>query len=75
MSKPPAVQLDGSALAVLRHKDGHTFASLAAATGYGKGYLHDLENGRRKGNPAVIKALAAALNVPMSMLETRRAAA
>lgn len=68
---PAAVTLDGTALNVLRQKDGHTLTSLAALSGYSVGYINDLEKGRRKGNPTVIKALATALNVPMSMLERR----
>lgn len=65
-------------LRVLRTKDGHSLASLARAAvdENGKpmsiGYLSDLENGKRYPNPRVIKRLATALNVPMSMLEPRR---
>lgn len=36
------------------------------------GYLSDLERGRRNPNPRIIKKLAVALNVPMSVLEKRR---
>lgn len=39
------------------------------------GYLSDLEAGKRSPNPRIIKRLARALNVPMSMLEPRRDAA
>lgn len=67
----PTTRLDGNALNVLRRKDGHSLTSLAALSGYSVGYISDLESGRRLGNPGVIKTLAAALNVPMSMLERR----
>lgn len=65
-------------LRVLREKDGHSLTSLAkaACSPSGKpmslGYLSDLENGKRTPSPAIIKRLARALNVPMSMLEPRR---
>lgn len=63
---------------MLREKDGHSLTSLAKAAldANGKpmslGYLSDLENGKRTPSPAIIKRLARALNVPMSMLEPRR---
>lgn len=73
MPRPPVTtEIDPIALVVLREKDGHTKTSLAAKAEMSLGYLADLESGRRKGNPAVIKRLAAALNVPVSMLEKRR---
>lgn len=73
MPRPPsAVEIDATALAVLREKDGHSKTSLALAAGMSLGYLSDLESGRRKGNPEIITKLAQALNVPRSMLEARR---
>lgn len=72
--KPEKPRLDSEALHVLRVKDGHTLTSLAKASGYTVGYVNDLEKGRREGNAAVIKRLAVALDVPVSML-TRRAKA
>jgi transcriptional regulator with XRE-family HTH domain len=73
MPRPPsAVEIDATALTVLREKDGRSKTSLAAAAGMSLGYLADLESGRRKGNPGVIASLASALNVPKSMLERRR---
>ncbi len=65
-------------LRVLREKDGHSLTSLAAVTTLGEGrpmslgYLSDLENGRRQPNAKVTKALARALNVPVSVLEKDR---
>lgn len=67
-----AITLDATALRILREKDGHTKLSLAKAAGVAIGYLSDLENGKRPGNATVIAKLAAALNVPKSMLEARR---
>ena len=73
MPRPPtAVEIDATALCVLREKDGHSKSSLARLVGMSLGYLSDLESGRRKGNPEIIGKLAQALNVPRSMLETRR---
>lgn len=57
---------------MLREKDGHSLTSLAKASGIALGYLSDLENGKRPPNPRVIVKLARALNVPKSMLESRR---
>jgi transcriptional regulator with XRE-family HTH domain len=59
-------------LRVLRQKDGHSLSSLARTAEMSLGYLSDLEAGKRKPNPGVIKRLATALNVPMSVLEPRR---
>lgn len=64
-------------LRVIREKDGHTLTSLAEKTILnGKpmslGYLSDLENGRRWPNAKVTRALAVALNVPVSVLEKPR---
>jgi transcriptional regulator with XRE-family HTH domain len=66
------------ALKVLREKDGHSIQSLADATvdpdgkPYTRQYISLLEAGKRRPTPAVIKALARALNVPLSMLEAPR---
>lgn len=58
------------ALEALRIKDGHTKASLAAAAQISPQYYGDLEAGRRgsRVDPAVVKRLAVALDVPMSAL-------
>ena len=71
--KTSPTRIDGTALAVIRQKDGHTQASLAAACGYSNSYIGDLENGYRHGNPTVLKRLSTALNVPPYMLLARRA--
>lgn len=59
-------------LRVLREKDGHSLTSLAAAAGISLSYLSDLENGRREPNARMLKKLAVALNVPVSVLEKQR---
>lgn len=74
-AQPPDIWWE---LRVLREKDGHSKTTLAQATVLdGKpmslSYLTDLENGRRQPNAKVTKALARALNVPVSVLEKHRA--
>lgn len=56
-------------LRVIRQKDGHSLTSLAQAAGMSLGYLSDLESGKRKPNPRMIRKLADALKVPYSVLE------
>lgn len=61
-------------LRVLRQKDGQTVRGLAEKAELSPGYLCDLENGKRPRPTAqVIRRLATALNVPMSVLEPPRA--
>lgn len=59
-------------LRVLREKDGQTLSELARRAGVALGHLSDLENGKRRPTPVVIRKLAKALNVPMSILEPPR---
>ncbi|MFV8136482.1 helix-turn-helix domain-containing protein [Mycolicibacterium conceptionense] len=56
-------------LRVARIKDGIDLTQLAAKSGLSLSYLSDLERGRRLPNPRVLKAVAKALNVPVSVLE------
>lgn len=62
-------------LRCFRERTGFTAADLAKRTilqngrPMSKGYLSDLENGKRWPNPKVVKALAVALNVPYTVLE------
>ena len=58
-------------LRVLRTKDGQSLSELARRSGVALGYLSDLEAGKRNPTPTVIRKLATALNVPMSVLEPR----
>lgn len=59
------------ALKAIREKDGHTRASLARAAGISPQYLTDIEQGRRGAKPPTVKALAAALGVPQSALQSQ----
>lgn len=65
--------IDGSALRVLREKDGYTAVAFAEALGISLTYLSDIELGRRtlKRNPGLIGRAADLLNVPRSMIERR----
>lgn len=54
---------------VLRSKDGQSLTRLHDTTGISLGHLSDLENGRRLPTPQILKRLARALNVPVSVLE------
>lgn len=73
MPRPPSpVEVDNVVLAVIREKNGDTKTSLAERAGLSLSYYADLESGRRKGNPDVIAKLAAALNIPKSVIEKRR---
>ena len=58
------------ALEALRIKDGRTKASLAKAAGISPQYYGDIEAGRRGKaiTPGVVKALAIALDIPMSAI-------
>ena len=57
-----------NALRVLREWRGETQLYVSFKTSIGQGYISDLENGRRKGTTAVMKKIAAALNVPIDLL-------
>ncbi|MES5383900.1 helix-turn-helix transcriptional regulator [Mycolicibacterium conceptionense] len=56
-------------LRVARTKDGSDLTQLAVKSGLSLSYLSDLERGRRLPNAKVLKAVAKALNVPVSVLE------
>ena len=55
-------------LAFWRRKRGLTQKKLSAEVGASQSYIADLEAGRRKGDPALIKRLAKALKVRMEDL-------
>jgi DNA-binding XRE family transcriptional regulator len=61
------------ALTAIRSKDGMTKKQLADTAGIPLQYLCDIEAGRRGAKPNVVKALADALNVPVSAIEQRLA--
>jgi transcriptional regulator with XRE-family HTH domain len=69
--------IDGTALKILREKDGYTRTAFAETIGISLSYLCDIEEGRRtlKRNPELLGRFADALNVPRSMLERNGAAA
>ncbi|OMC37988.1 hypothetical protein A5742_07860 [Mycolicibacterium fortuitum] len=57
------------ALRVIRTKDGQSLAELSRTSGVSLGYLSDLEGGHRWPNATQLKKIAAALNVPISVIE------
>lgn len=57
---------------VWREHRGLTLEQLGAIAGLSKGYLSDLENGKRKGPIDTMRALAAALKVSIEDLTTAR---
>ena len=60
------MQINGAALTAIRERSGLSKSRLASLAQVSLPYLRDLESGRRKGkNPAVAKALADALDVPV----------
>ncbi len=59
-------------LRVVRTKDGMSPSELSRISGVSPAYLSDLENGQRFPNEKQVKKLAAALNVPVSVLERNR---
>ena len=59
-------------LRAIRTKDGTTLTDLHHKTGTSLSHLSDLENGRRLPTPQILKKLARALNVPVSVLERQR---
>jgi transcriptional regulator with XRE-family HTH domain len=66
--------IDGVAVRVLREKDGQAQSALAKQVGISPQYMSDIEAGRRDAKPDVLKRIAVALNVPLSMIEKRRSA-
>lgn len=63
------MEINGEALRAIREGQGWTKSRLATEAGISLPYLRDLEKGRRKGrNPAVVKALAETLKVPMAAI-------
>ncbi|GAA2773543.1 helix-turn-helix transcriptional regulator [Saccharopolyspora taberi] len=56
-------------LQVIRSKDGLSLQALSRLTSVSVGHLSDLEQGKRQPTPPIIKRIALALNVPVSVLE------
>ena len=57
-----------NALRVLREWRDMTQLYLSFKTDIGRGYISDLESGRRKGTTAALKKIAVAMNVPLDLL-------
>lgn len=62
------VKVNPDALRALIEKDGHTVSSFAQKVGMERSHLSNVLAGRRGASPAVVKAMAATLNVPMSAI-------
>jgi DNA-binding XRE family transcriptional regulator len=58
----------GNPVRVLRDWRGMTQQALSATATVGQGHISDIENGRRTGTPATLRAIASALRVPVDML-------
>lgn len=72
---PLVTQINPDALTALRDRSGLTITQLAElVTAQGvelsRSHLSNIEGGRREPNPAIRKALAAALKVPVTALLT-----
>jgi DNA-binding XRE family transcriptional regulator len=53
---------------VLRDWRGMTQQALSSAAAVGQSHISDIENGRRTGTPATLRAIASALKVPVDLL-------
>jgi len=63
-----AIEAGESPVRALRRFRAMTQAALAQAAGISQPYLSDIEAGRKTGTPSTLKALAAALSVPLDLL-------
>jgi ribosome-binding protein aMBF1 (putative translation factor) len=57
-----------NAIRVLREWKDVTQMYLSSKTHLSQGYISDIENGRRSGTPAALRAIADVLNVPLDLL-------
>lgn len=64
----PVMQLNPSALRVIRERTGYSQTQLAELTGIERSALANMEAGRRKGTPEQLRILADALQVPITAL-------
>lgn len=62
------MQLNPSALRVIRERTGYSQTELAELTGIDRSALSNMEAGRRKGTPAQLRELATVLQVPITAL-------
>lgn len=59
------MQINPAALRTIRERSGYTVTALAAEAGIKQSHLSNIEAGRRKASPEVVKALAAALKIEL----------
>lgn len=64
------MQINPSALRTIRERTGLSVTALASAAGIKQSHLSNIEAGRRKASPEVVKALAGALKVDMAAILT-----
>ncbi len=67
--------LNGSALQAIRERTGLTQTDLAATTGVSQARISELEAGLCNVRPGTVKALAEALQVPITALTSPQAVA
>lgn len=63
------------ALKAIRVRTGESIASLSRASGVDRTVITRLENGERRGTPAQLRALAEALQVPVTAISRTEAVA
>lgn len=63
------------ALRLIRERSGYSLRGLSAKAGIDPATLHRIENGTHAGRPATLKALADALNVPITAITVTEVAA
>lgn len=59
---------NGAAIKAIRERTGLTCSQLARTAGIDRTHLHRIESGERRGTPAQIAAIAAALAVPTTAI-------
>lgn len=59
---------NGHAIKAIRERSGLTVTELAEKTGSSRPFIANIEANRRDGSPRVIKAIAAALKVPLTAI-------
>lgn len=69
------MRLNGEAVRALRERSGLTITQLAEATAIDRANLSRLEAGKRYGTPQQIKAIADALQVPITAIAHGESAA
>lgn len=62
------MRTNGAAIAAIRERSGLSKSQLAAAAKLDRTHLHRIESGERNGTPGQIKAIAAALQVPLTAI-------